>query len=207
MTGVDHVIFAVPDLDAGCDHIERALGVRPVTGGRHPRWATRNAVLGLGSRTYLEVIAPDPEAAGVTSTRPFGIDSLDSMRLAGWAAPANDLEGRVERAATRGLDLGPVIGGSRSLPDGTELTWKLTDPMIRLHDGIVPFLIDWTDSRHPSVGAPQAGTLSRLRARHPEPDAVARALAALGVELEIEHADRPALIATIAGPNGIVEMR
>ena len=42
-------------------------------------------------------------------------------------------------------------------------------------DGLVPFLIDWKDSPHPSASTPQGCTLVSLRGEHPDPAAVWRA--------------------------------
>lgn len=48
---VDHLIYAVADLEAGRDTFEPMLGVRPVIGGRNPQYGTHNAQLSLGPAT------------------------------------------------------------------------------------------------------------------------------------------------------------
>jgi hypothetical protein len=49
--------------------------------------------------------------------------------------------------------------------------------------------------------------LRDLRAEHPEPEPIRRALAALGAALAVAKGPAPALIATLATPNGVVELR
>ncbi|MGH7541334.1 MAG: VOC family protein, partial [Gemmatimonadota bacterium] len=97
--------------------------------------------------------------------------------------------------------------GSRERPDGTRLSWLLTDPGVVVGDGLVPFLIDWGDSEHPARAAPAGCELSELRAEHPEPERIRPMLAALDVSLPVAAGPRPALVATIRAPRGIVELR
>ncbi len=57
---LDHIVFLVPDLEAGMDRFEAITGVRPLSGGIAPgRTASHNALVSLGGRSYLEVFSPD----------------------------------------------------------------------------------------------------------------------------------------------------
>jgi hypothetical protein len=207
MSEIDHLVYVAPDLEVGVDRLERLVGVRAVPGGRHPRWGTRNALLSLGPDVYLEILAPDPERGRPERPTLFGLDELKAPRLATWAAKASDLERRVEAAAAEGVRLGEIVAGSRETPDGSVLSWRLTDPAVFLADGVMPFLIDWSDSRHPATDAPGGCSLTSLRAEHPEPARVAAMLEAIGSVVPVETGASPVLIATIVTPSGEIELK
>jgi hypothetical protein len=89
---VDHLVLAAPDLATGVSHVEDLLGRRAVQGGRHPRWGTHNAIVGLGRGVYLEIIAADPERVRSESVTIFGLDRVRTPQLVTWSAKARDLE-------------------------------------------------------------------------------------------------------------------
>lgn len=204
---VDHLVYAAPDLSAGVDRIIQMLGVEPAAGGQHPGRGTRNALLSLGPRTYLEIVGPDPDQPAPREPRWFGIDRLREPRLVTWAAAAADLEALANRAAAAGVELGPVAQGQRTRSDGVALSWRFTDPTVVSCDGLVPFLIDWGMSPHPAVAAPAGGELLALRSEHPDHASVEWRLRALGLDLPVSHGSVPALIATIRTRRGDVELR
>ena len=204
LSRVDHLVYGCRDLELGIREIERLLGVRAAVGGRHPLWGTHNALLALGARSYLEIIAPDPDQAPPTARRPFGLDSLKRSHLITWAANGTDLPTRRDEALRVGVPLGEVLSGSRRRADGLVLQWRLTDLHCVIADGVIPFLIDWGTSVHPATAAPRGATLVELKAEHPEPERIRRMLEALALNLSVDAAPRPSLTATIRGPNGIV---
>ncbi len=204
---VDHLVYAAPALEPAVADLEQRLGVRATPGGRHPDEGTWNAIIPLGAAVYLEIVAPDPSQPSPSRPRWFGIDTLRESRLVTWAAKSSRLEELVVAAQRVGLPIGPVRSGSRRRPDGTVLTWRLTDPLTPVADGIVPFFIDWGATPHPAQAAPHEATLAGLRAEHPDGDRIGARLLQLGVDLELRIGPRPALIATFETPRGRVELR
>lgn len=207
LSRIDHLVYATPDLNAGIERIEKLFGVRATPGGAHPGRGTRNALVALGPRRYLEIIGPDPEQSTPSEPRPFGIDGLSEPRLATWAANETDLPRLVQEAAQHGITLGAVMPGSRKRPDGLLLTWQYTNPRVVVADGVVPFFINWGTTPHPSESAAKGAELIGLSAEHPNPDLVKATLTALGVGLPLQKGPKPALSATITGPRGRVELR
>lgn len=204
---LDHLVYAVPDLDAACADIEARFGIRPTPGGKHTGRGTHNALIGLGDSTYLEVIGPDPEQPEPARPRAFGIDNLAVPRLVTWAAKATgEIEERATRARERGFDPGQVVAMSRARPDGVTLRWKLTQRDELGGEGLVPFLIDWGDTPHPAATSAKGCRLVTFRAEHPRPDLILPLLEALGEQLEVREGPHPRLIAEIATPRGRVEL-
>ncbi len=210
---IDHIIYAADDLDAAADTIAALLGVRPVFGGQHLGVGTHNALLSLGPRTYLEVIAPDPNQPEPAQPRSFGIDTLAAPALVTWAASSNDIVNQVAAAKAAGYDAGTVVDGGRKTPEGQQLAWRSAKHANALvgqlppGDGLVPFLIDWGDTPQPATVVPSGGRLVGLRGEHPQAAAISEMLNALGTPIAVTEAPQVQLIATIETADGIVELR
>lgn len=209
---LDHLVYAVPDLARGTDAFEELAGVRPAPGGRHPV-GSANTLVALtvgGERAphYLEVIGPDPERADPGPVRVFGLASLERAHLATFAVGTGDLAGAVARARAAGHDPGDPEPWSRATPEGRELRWSLAKKEGGRYPEPVPFLIDWGDTPQPGLGDLPAVELVSVRAEHPDPGAVGRALAALGgVELDLAEGPEPLLEAVLRGPKGEFVLR
>ncbi|MEV4107493.1 VOC family protein [Nonomuraea sp. NPDC049695] len=202
---LDHLVYAVPDLLAGVAAFAERTGVTPVAGGRHPG-GTANYLVGLGPTAYLEIIGPDPAAAG-PRPRAFGLEALTEPRLARWAVRPGDIDATVRQARERGYDPGDVQPLSRRTPAGTLLEWRLTRWNDVASINLVPFLIDWGTTAHPAAsGLPQLG-LASFTAVHPDPEALHRQLAALDAVLEVSKGQEPALEAVLDTPRGAVTLR
>ena len=201
---VDHLVYATPDLDATIRDLEALLNVRASIGGRHVGRGTRNALIAIGERAYLEIIGPDPDQPTPRTPRWFQIDTIDRPRLVTWAAHANDIPALV---ASSPVPLGAAAHGSRLREDGLTLSWQLTNPDVMLADGVVPFFIDWGTSPHPSSTAAHGLRLVDVRGEHPNADATRAMLTQLGIPLAVTSASRPALVATFQTAAGPAELR
>ena len=204
---VDHLVYATPDLNAGIAQVERLLGVKAIPGGQHPGGGTRNALIGLGDETYLEIIGPDPDQPKPPRPRRFNIDDLKAGRLVTWAAKGAGLDAMVEDAKRNGVDLGRVQPGSRKRPDGVLLSWRLTVSPSLTGDGLIPFFIDWGKTPHPAAALTKGCSLVALRAEHPDAARTQKILDALGLDLKVQQGLAPAIIATIDSPRGRVELK
>ena len=204
---LDHLAYVAPDLERGMDAIEELLGVRPQYSGQHIGIGTHNALLALGIGVYLEVIAPDPEQPEPERPRPFGLDSVREPRLATWIARTSDLWGIVASSRRSGYDPGEIVSLGRTRPDGTELRWTMAIRDDTPGDGLVPALIDWGETPHPSTDLPNGGAFAGLRAEHPLLDDIRRILGSLQLDLEVTHGPAPALIASVDTGRGRVELR
>ena len=197
---LDHFIVGCKDLDRGVDFVEQHTGVRAAPGGVHPGRGTRNALLSLGERRYLEIMAPDP-AQHVTPQIPRILE-LKEPRIVGWAAHVRDVEELAAHLRSVNVQFEGPRAGSRQRPVGKTLYWKsltLKDD----HAGLLPFFIEWSaDSIHPSVDAPKGCTLRRFEAASPETEDLLHVASLVGLDLYVHAANQPSLKAVIVGFNG-----
>ncbi|GGU17010.1 hypothetical protein GCM10010259_04380 [Streptomyces daghestanicus] len=201
---LDHLVLATPDLAATVADFTRRTGVAPAPGGVHVGRGTRNFLVSLGGTGYLEIVGPDPEQATPDGPRPFGVDGITAPHIVTWAIRPPDLDAAVAAARARGYDPGPVRPMSRRRPDGSLLSWRLTDGDSAHPSGLVPFLIDWGDTAHPSAGLPVTRLLS-LTATAPDPDEIRPLLAALGTGLPLS-AGPVGFSCTVDSARGPVEL-
>jgi hypothetical protein len=200
---IDHLIIGMRDLSEGIRWVEERLGVSPKLGGQHIGRGTHNALVGLGTGTYLEVLARDPTQPVPACGYPFDL-SWDDPLLAGWALRVNDIEECVRRARQRGYDPGKVENFNRRAGDGRIVEWRVTPVPPKYGDGVIPFVIDWGETPHPSRSAPGGCTLRRIWAEHTQADGVRRATTALGFAFDVRTGTRERLHAEVARSDGMV---
>jgi catechol 2,3-dioxygenase-like lactoylglutathione lyase family enzyme len=186
LRGIDHIVIAVPDLDAAAAELEDALGLAVTAGGAHPGAGSANRIAFLGE-PYLELISVQDE--GAARRRPIGAAAIRALAsgggLATFALVDDELETTVAELRANGSRLAEPQHGSRVRPDGETVEWWTAtfDP---LGPDQPPFLI-----RHAHVGAEWgAAALEERRAfRHPIGSSVSL------VRLDIATPDPPSLAA------------
>jgi hypothetical protein len=204
---LDHILLGSYDLQHGIDFVEKHTGVRAQFGGVHPGRGTQNAVLSLGERRYLEIIAPDPAQTHLRNPMAEHLRSLQNNVLIGWAAPVEDIATFASKLRAAGVEFTGPTPGSRKRPDGRVLEWKTID-LVETAYGILPFFIEWSpDSIHPSEDAPKGCSLIRFSGETPYYKETTAALKALNLDLVVERttAHSIALRCLISGPRGKLE--
>ncbi|MGB9465356.1 MAG: VOC family protein [Candidatus Acidiferrum sp.] len=197
---LDHILLGCSDLDRGIDFVEKHTGVRAAFGGVHPGRGTRNALLSLGEKHYLEIIAPDPQQSAAPDH--YALQKLSEPRLVGWAAHPGDLNQFAIRLRDTGLAFDGPHAGSRKRPDGRLLQWKT----LNLKDdrgGLLPFFIEWSaDTVHPSADAPSGCKFVRFALSTPVDAELNRICTQLDLDVPVEQGEKPHLYARIVGPDG-----
>ena len=199
---LDHLVYATPNVEETVEDLFRALGVRALVGGQHVGWGTHNCLASLGDGVYLEIVGPDPRQPEPDEPRPFLIDHITSPRLVTWAVSVPDMTAALAASITAGYYPGPARAMSRATPEGGTLSWELTSPPFGDDGGLVPFILAWGSTVHPSTTTVQGLSLVSFAATHPHPEHVNRMLHALGTSLPIKHGPEPRLEARLGGPAG-----
>lgn len=207
---IDHLVFAAPTLAQGIEHIADLTGATPRPGGKHAGMGTHNALVKLGERLYLEIIAIDPGGDKPARKRWFDLDDgnlmadlFDRPRLIHWVARTHDIAFAVEHA---GYDPGPILPFARG-----EYRWRLTVPEdgSRPGRGVLPTLLQWDVAAHPADTLPESKlSLAELAASHPDANAVRKSLDRLGLgETCRVTFDREARVAVMLHtPRGMVAL-
>ncbi|HKN59667.1 MAG TPA: VOC family protein [Candidatus Acidoferrales bacterium] len=201
---LDHILLGIDDLDRGIAFMKERTGVRAAFGGVHPGRGTQNALLRLGTRRYLEIIAPDPKQTSLAAYPE--LREMREPRLLTWAVHTDDIAAVAKKLTDAGFAIDGPADGSRARPDGKILHWKA----LRLNDdrsGLLPFFIEWGhDSVHPSVDAPSGCQLVQFAAASSNPEELRAVVGRLGVELEVEPAAKSQLRVRITGARGTAEL-
>jgi glyoxalase-like protein len=189
---LDHIIWACDDLERGTRRFEALTGVTARYGGVHASGLTHNALVGLGPRCYLEILAPTgPEA-------PAGREAPAEDALCRLARTAREpriltyclrtsrpLSQLAQIAAGAGAHNALVASNGRVTPEGVRLNWQWLAPAFDRFGLAFPFFIDWLDSPHPAATAPNPGDvgLTDFAVGHPQADDLRRTLSELGAPI------------------------
>jgi len=206
---IDHITVTAPNLEAGAQFVRESLGVVPQTGGEHPRMGTHNLLLRLGSSTYLEVIAPNPEAPKPNRPRWFALDELQPdtpPSLSTWVVRTEDIYSTVNTCSE-------TIGKIEPMNRG-QLNWLITIPENgRLPlGGIAPALIQWQTEQHPAEKLHNYGlSLLKLEVFCPKHSQISTLLESINFQgsvslLSLPHGRTPYLKAHINTSGGVRQL-
>ncbi len=159
---LDHVSFAAgPDGLAGTTaELGQLLGATFLDGGAHPRFGTRNMILPLKNRQYLEVVEVLDHPASDKAA--FGQAVRERSDAGGgwmaWCVSVDDMtevEHRIGRHA---------VPGNRRRPDGFNLEWRQIGTSSMRADPQLPYVTCWDidPAEHPSQMAGSEISLTSL---------------------------------------------
>ena len=152
MLRLDHVAYAVPDLDEAAVRFREEFGLDSTEGGRHERWGTANRIVPLGDQ-YLELVAAVDEPTAAETA--FGRGVLErASGGGGWftmAAVADDLDAVASRL---GIEIG---SGSRMRPDGQTVRWRMAGLDDPRREPWMPFFLAWDVPEDLYPGRARAG--------------------------------------------------
>jgi hypothetical protein len=206
----DHLVLAAASVADGIDYVAALTGATPRPGGRHVAMGTHNALLKLGERLYLEIIAIDPTGRQPARPRWFGLDHValqadlqERPRLIHWVARTGDIDALTVVC--------PVALGTVHAMDRGDFRWRITipDDGSLPGKGIVPTLIQWDVPMHPADTLPASGvTLAQLAGTHPDAAPVRAALDALGLDaaIHVTYDRETRLAAMLRTPRGMVTL-
>ncbi len=200
---VDHLLWAVPDLDAGVALFRELTGIEAAVGGAHEGFGTRNRLLSLGDGVYFEIIAPDP-AQRLQDNLGARIAAMAQPQLMSFALRSDDLAGVCDAARGAGLTVAEPVSMGRTRPDGVRLDWSILYLSDARWPDRLPFVIDWKESPHPADSTPGGCLLKDFCVLEPDPEPLTKVYQAIGVDVPVRRATRPGLLAVLETPRGDV---
>jgi hypothetical protein len=203
-TMLDHILLGCGDLERGIAFVEEKAGVKAAFGGVHPGRGTQNALLSLGERHYLEIIAPDPQQSG--DELASRLQKLTAPELIGWAIHPGNLQDYAARLAKAGIVTQGPTPGSRKRPDGKILQWA-TLALQNDGDGLLPFSIEWSAGTvHPSADAPKGCSIEKFWVESPGFEELAKQLELMALYVDLRRGEKARLRARIKGLKGEFEL-
>lgn len=200
---LDHLVYAVPDLEAALDWFETKTGLRPAIGGRHPDRGTRNAVINLGQKAYLEIVAVDPDNSDVPPPRWMGVDHITTPTMTRWAVKSPNLAADARRLSMLRTDLARTAKGQRQLPDGATLSWQMSLPAPEPAVELIPFFLDWSSSSfHPTDRMASGYSLEKMEFFHPDAGVLQANFDSLDLRAVVQLGGIPSIVAHLNTPKG-----
>lgn len=138
MLRLDHVGYAVGDLDEAAARFREGFGLDSVVGGRHLGLGTGNRIVPLGDQ-YIELIGVVDRTEAEANA--FGRSVIErTTERDGWllmVASCDDVDAEAARLGLR------VEAGARVRPDGIEIRWRAAGIDDQRRESWMPFFITW----------------------------------------------------------------
>ncbi len=158
---LDHIIWAVPDLEVGVQDFRERTGIDPVYGGEHTNGVTANYLASLGPCLYMEIVGP--KAGANLADLGDRAGGYAEPNIAGFAFRYNLGETSETAMKVLGINLGPINEGGRIKPDGSALAWRTAGLVdLDLGPGKFQFVINWLSEPHPATTSPEGASLVTL---------------------------------------------
>jgi len=211
MAVLDHLVYAGPNLAEAVDEFERLTGIRAGAGGPHVGRGTANHLVSFGpGSAYLEIIGPDPDQPDPSEPRAFGIDTLSGPKLVTFAIRPDEtetFEAVIGTIRAAGFSPGPIRAMRRTRADGVELDWQLTSHRLlddgELPDGgLVPFVIDWGATPHPTESATPGLSMTSMRVAGGETTAIYEMYDRLGLDIQVDRGET-SITCRLVGPKTV----
>jgi hypothetical protein len=206
---LDHIIWACDDLERGTQRFEALTGVSPRYGGVHASGSTHNALVGLGPRCYLEILAPTgPHTPTEDAWCRLARSAREPRILTYCMRSSRPLTQLAQIAEAAGAHDARVANNGRVAPEGVKLSWQWVAPVFDEFGLAFPFFIDWLDSPHPAATALGRGDvrLADFAVGHPQAADLLRTLTELGTPVDTYTAAAIEFRVRLHTPRGIVAL-
>jgi hypothetical protein len=195
---IDHIILGINNLDNGIAQFKELTGIEPVFGGIHPYSFTHNALVALDDETYIEIMAPRPDAENI----PEHFLRLENLTPIDWAVRTRNTEQTKEKLKAAGFITSENKDGSRAKSDGTILSWT-TFGIEKQKD--FPFFIEWgAGTVHPSASSPAGCSLKSFHIKTPDVEAMSSLNSMLQLGATVSTGNKTQLQVTLETPKGTV---
>jgi hypothetical protein len=208
---LDHLVVAAQTLSQGTAYVQDRLGVSPTGGGKHGAMGTHNRVMRLDPGQYLEVIAIDPEGHEPHWPRWFNLDDPELQtrlkirpQMIAWVVRTHAIDALAEKT------YGQRVCVRSMQRDALRWRFAFTENGSMPGGGLIPHLIEWTGSSHPTETMPDLGlSLVGLEGTHADPVSVRGVVSSIGLDHTISihpvsEKRPPGLVARIKTAAGVV---
>ena len=134
---LDHVIYAVADLESGLRCFADQYGLVSAGGGEHPEFGTHNAIVPVGHGQFIELMAVADEGSQHPLVLSLSKWLRDGDRLVAVCLRPDDLDEVAERLSI------PIDPAERHTSEGEVTRWRLAGVQAALGPERLPFFIDW----------------------------------------------------------------